>query len=87
MTTTPEAAPAMDSSARDRTRESVRAALQQGGYLTTRDVAQMFRTSESTIRYWRHKGIGPRSFRAGRRVLYDLRDVEAHIDKLRADSA
>jgi excisionase family DNA binding protein len=52
-------------------------------YLTTREVAELFRTSESTIRYWRHKGIGPRSMRAGRRVLYDRRDVEAHIRELR----
>jgi DNA-binding transcriptional MerR regulator len=37
--------------------------------LTTEQVAQRFRTSPSTVRYWRHIGIGPDGFRVGRRVL------------------
>jgi hypothetical protein len=37
--------------------------------LTTEEVAQRFRTSPSTVRYWRHIGIGPDGFRVGRRVL------------------
>ena len=39
--------------------------------LTTAEVAERFRTSPSTVRYWRHLGIGPAGIRAGRRVLYD----------------
>jgi DNA-binding transcriptional MerR regulator len=39
--------------------------------LTTEEVAQRFRTSPSTVRYWRHIGIGPAGIRVGRRVLYD----------------
>ena len=39
--------------------------------LTTEEVAQRFRTSPSTVRYWRHLGIGPAGIRVGRRVLYD----------------
>ncbi len=39
--------------------------------LTTEEVAQRFRTSPSTVRYWRHLGIGPAGIRVGRRVLYE----------------
>lgn len=46
-------------------------------YLTTEEVAQRFRTSAATVRYWRHVGKGPASFRVGTRVLYDLELVEA----------
>src|SRR5919205_669727 len=45
--------------------------------LTTTEVAERFRTSASTVRYWRHLGIGPAGIRVGRRVLYD----EAECDR------
>jgi predicted DNA-binding transcriptional regulator AlpA len=45
--------------------------------LTTAEVAERFRTSPSTVRYWRHIGIGPAGVRVGRRVLYD----EAECDR------
>jgi excisionase family DNA binding protein len=45
--------------------------------LTTEEVAQRFRTSASTVRYWRHLGISPAGIRVGRRVLYD----EAECDR------
>ena len=45
--------------------------------LTTEEVAERFRTSPSTVRYWRHLGIGPDGIRVGRRVLYD----EAECDR------
>ncbi|MFG2390940.1 helix-turn-helix domain-containing protein [Streptomyces lavendulae] len=41
-----------------------------GPYLTTAEVAERYRTAESTVRYWRHKGYGPRGMKVGRRVLY-----------------
>ncbi|QYC44945.1 Helix-turn-helix domain protein [Nonomuraea coxensis DSM 45129] len=41
---------------------------------TTEEVADWFRTEASTVRYWRHAGIGPRGVKIGRRVLY--RDSE-----------
>jgi len=31
------------------------------------------------LRYWRHVGKGPRSFKIGRRVLYARADVLAYI--------
>ncbi|MFF4817295.1 helix-turn-helix transcriptional regulator [Kitasatospora sp. NPDC001309] len=39
-------------------------------YLTTAEVAHRYRTAESTVRYWRHTGYGPRGVKVGRRVLY-----------------
>jgi predicted DNA-binding transcriptional regulator AlpA len=44
--------------------------------LTTAEVALMTRASESTVRYWRHLGTGPSSFRLGRRVVYRRHEVE-----------
>lgn len=41
-----------------------------GPYLTTAEVAERYRTAESTVRYWRHMGYGPRGVKVGRRVLY-----------------
>ena len=38
--------------------------------LTTAEVAALTRAPVSTVRYWRHMGQGPASFRLGRRVVY-----------------
>jgi hypothetical protein len=43
--------------------------------LTTAEVAQIMRSPVSTLRYWRHLGTGPHSFRLGRRVVYRRADV------------
>ena len=48
-------------------------------YLTTAELAEMVRAPIETVRYWRHIGSGPKSFKLGRRVLYELADVEAWI--------
>ncbi|MEU7168792.1 helix-turn-helix domain-containing protein [Streptomyces morookaense] len=40
------------------------------GYLTTAEVAERYRTAESTVRYWRQTGKGPRGIKIGKRVLY-----------------
>jgi DNA-binding transcriptional MerR regulator len=47
--------------------------------LTTEEVAKLYRTSPSTVRYWRHMGKGPKSFKRGRRVLYAREDIEADL--------
>ncbi|PSK99754.1 excisionase family DNA binding protein [Haloactinopolyspora alba] len=52
-------------------------------FMTTNELAEMLRTSPETCRYWRHRGTGPRSFKVGRRVLYDRADVEAWIKAAR----
>lgn len=38
--------------------------------LTTRDVAALLRVPESTLRYWRSNGRGPRGRKVGARYLY-----------------
>lgn len=52
--------------------------------LTMAEVQAMTGTPMDTLRYWRHKGEGPKSFRLGRRVVYDRADVEAWIAAQRA---
>lgn len=48
-------------------------------YMTTEELAELLRTSPETCRYWRHNGTGPKSFKVGRRVLYDRADVQAWL--------
>ena len=50
------------------------------GLLTIAEAAQLLRAPVATLRYWRHLGTGPRSFRLGRRVLYRRDDLRAWID-------
>jgi DNA-binding transcriptional MerR regulator len=54
--------------------------------LTTEEVAERYRTSASTVRYWRAIGYGPKGRRVGRRVLYDEQDVLAFWASLRPAS-
>ena len=49
--------------------------------LTITEAAEMLRVPVATLRWWRHKGIGPRSFKMGRHVLYRLSDLEAFIEE------
>jgi len=49
--------------------------------LTTTELAEITRTPASTLRYWRHIGTGPHSFRLGRRVVYRRADVTAWLDE------
>lgn len=53
-------------------------------YLTTQEVGELLRTPAETVRFWRHVGKGPKSFKVGRRVLYDEVDVMAFIAEARA---
>jgi excisionase family DNA binding protein len=55
--------------------------------LTTEEVAEIFRTSPETVRYWRHVGRGPKSFKVGRRVLYAREDVDTYQREARAAGA
>ncbi len=56
-------------------------------YLMTAEVAEELRTPLETVRYWRHVGKGPKSFKVGRRVLYAAEDVEAFIAAARRGGA
>ncbi len=49
-------------------------------YLLTREVAELLRTPESTVRYWRHVRTGPPSMKVGRRVLYSRVAVLAWLE-------
>lgn len=49
--------------------------------LTLAEVAEMLRTPEATLRYWRHVGTGPRSFKLGGRVAYKRADVERYVEE------
>ena len=48
-------------------------------YLTEAELAKLVRAQQETVRYWRHKGLGPPWFRVGRRVLYDRSDVDSWL--------
>ncbi len=47
--------------------------------LTLTEAAARLRTPVATLRYWRHLGIGPDSFRLGRRVVYRRDDLDRWI--------
>mgnify|MGYP002355399842 CR=1 FL=1 len=47
----------------------------------TEEVSAKCRVPEPTLRWWRHVGTGPKSFRLGRRVVYKRADVEAWIEE------
>ena len=55
--------------------------------LITAEVAELVRAPIETVRYWRHIGKGPKSFKVGRRVLYAVEDVEAWIAQAKANTA
>lgn len=56
-------------------------------YLTVQEVADLLRTSAETVRYWRHIGKGPTSFKVGRRVLFERAEVERFIEEARSAGA
>jgi excisionase family DNA binding protein len=47
--------------------------------LTIAEAADLLRAPVATLRYWRHRNIGPHSFRLGRRVLYRPSDLHDWI--------
>ena len=54
--------------------------------MTTAEVAAFLRTPTPTVRYWRSKNAGPKSFRLPRRVVYWRSDVLAWLaDQQSAD--
>lgn len=56
-------------------------------YLTTEEVAERYRTSPETVRFWRHVGKGPKSLKVGRRVLYAVEDLETFESQMKVGSA
>ena len=43
--------------------------------LTLAEACRFLRIPEGTLRYWRHLGAGPRSFKVGRHVRYRRADL------------
>ncbi len=48
--------------------------------LTVPEIAERTHLSVDTIRWYRHTGAGPRTFRLGRRVFAKESDVDAWIE-------
>lgn len=50
--------------------------------MTPPEVSSWIKTPVPTLRYWRHVGAGPRSFKLGpRKVMYRRSDVEAWLEE------
>jgi predicted DNA-binding transcriptional regulator AlpA len=49
--------------------------------LYNQDVSEMTGLPIATLRFYRHVGKGPKSFRLGQRVAYKLEDVEQWIEE------
>ncbi|WP_246159623.1 helix-turn-helix transcriptional regulator [Nocardioides antri] len=48
--------------------------------MTIDQAAERLCMSEATLRFWRHKGIGPKSAKFGRRIVYRESDLNAWIE-------
>ena len=62
-------------------------ASHQPDLLTITEAADLLRAPVATLRYWRHQGTGPHSFRLGRRVLYRADDLRSWIDAQHGQAA
>ena len=49
--------------------------------LTMAEVSDLIRVPVATLRYWRHLGCGPRSFKVGRTVRYWRSDVYQWLEE------
>ncbi|MGH8892611.1 MAG: helix-turn-helix transcriptional regulator [Actinomycetes bacterium] len=49
--------------------------------LTMNEVADVIRVPVATLRYWRHLGTGPHSFRIGRSVRYWNTEVQHWLER------
>ncbi|MFN3748313.1 MAG: helix-turn-helix transcriptional regulator [Sphingorhabdus sp.] len=51
--------------------------MQETVFLTQSELAKRWRFSPRTLEGWRDRGIGPRYYKIGNRVLYHIDDIEA----------
>jgi predicted DNA-binding transcriptional regulator AlpA len=49
--------------------------------LLLEEVSELTRIPVPSLRFYRHNGKGPKSFRLGNRVVYKRADVEAWIEQ------
>jgi hypothetical protein len=54
--------------------------------LSTRQAAEYTGVAESTLRYYRHAGIGPASYTITSKVFYDVADLDDWISAQKAAS-
>jgi excisionase family DNA binding protein len=54
--------------------------------LSISEVADLVRVPVATLRYWRHLGTGPRSFKVGRSVRYWRTDVLRWLEERSSDA-
>lgn len=54
-------------------------------YRTAAEVAEHYRTTEATLKFWRRQGKGPLGVKAGRQVLYSDEAI-AEYDRQIADA-
>lgn len=47
--------------------------------MTAEEVEAAYGIPAGTLRYWRHCDTGPRSYTVGRRIRYDVADLDAWI--------
>lgn len=56
--------------------------------LTTAEAAVILHTPVATLRWWRHAGTGPKSFKLGaKKVVYKKSDVIAWLEAQYAEAA
>jgi predicted DNA-binding transcriptional regulator AlpA len=55
--------------------------------LSLEQIAELTGTPVATLRYWRHLGVGPKTFKLGRRVVSMKSDVERWIAEERERQA
>lgn len=48
-------------------------------FLSTKDLAELLKTTENAVHILRHRGLGPKGFRRGRNVLYRREAVDAWL--------
>ena len=47
----------------------------------TKHASEIMGIPEATLRWWRHSGIGPKSYNLGRTVFYDIADLNTWADQ------
>lgn len=55
--------------------------------LRTPEAAKYADRPEATFRWWRHIGYGPRSYKIGRAVFYDVADLDEWLGQQKAATA
>lgn len=51
------------------------------GFITSSEYAEMTRRTQEAVRTERHRGLGPKAYRVGGRVLYKRSDVDAWLEQ------